>query len=242
MEAFNPRQLNPGRRTRSANPAVIQATAEDLVARARALVVAGERRILGITGAPGAGKSTLCALLTLALGEDAVLVPMDGFHLANVELQRLGRRDRKGAPDTFDAGGYAALLERLRGARGETVYAPLFDRALEESIGSAIPVAAGTPLILTEGNYLLIEEGDWGRAGAAIDEVWFLDIPDELRRGRLVRRHRAFGKSADEAELWVDRVDGRNAELIDATRARADLIVRLTDPGPATLASAGDGG
>ncbi|PNY79868.1 nucleoside/nucleotide kinase family protein [Deinococcus koreensis] len=208
-------------------PPALSLNLDDLVARARALIVPGQRRILGITGAPAAGKSTVCAALAAALGEDAAVVPMDGFHLANGELVRLGRRDRKGAPDTFDAGGYAALLDRVRQERESTVYAPLFDRSLEESIGSAVPVFAHTPLIITEGNYLLLDGEAWRRARAAIDVVWYLDLPDEVRVARLVRRHESHGRSRDEAVAWAQQVDQRNAELIAGTRNRADLIVQV---------------
>ena len=210
-------------------PEVIQATVAELVSRARSLIVPGQRRVLGITGSPGAGKSTLCAALMAGLGSEAALVPMDGFHLANAELQRLGRRDRKGAPDTFDADGYAALLARLRQPSGGLIYAPRFDRELEESVGSALPVPAGAPLIVTEGNYLLLEQGSWGQVRAAIDAVWFLEVPDALRLPRLIRRHIEFGKAAGDAEQWAAEVDGRNAELIAGTRARADLVVQLVD-------------
>ena len=95
-------------------PAVIVATSRRSTARARELARAGERAILGLVGAPGGGKSTLAAALVAELGDAAVLVPMDGFHLAQTELVRLGTRDRMGAPDTFDAAGYVALLRRLR--------------------------------------------------------------------------------------------------------------------------------
>lgn len=210
-----------------AQPRLLRATAAELVERVRAIIAPGERRILGVTGAPGAGKSTLCAALAQALGDQVAVVGMDGFHLANRELERLERRQRKGAPDTFDVEGYAALLERLRGAGEETVYAPLFDREIEEAVGSAVPVFAGTPLILTEGNYLLLG-GAWDRVRASLDEVWFLDPPDDLRLARLLARHEAFGKSAADARAWVERVDGRNAELIGSTRSRADLIVQVT--------------
>ncbi|ULH13829.1 nucleoside/nucleotide kinase family protein (plasmid) [Deinococcus sp. KNUC1210] len=196
------------------------------------MIVPGERRILGITGAPGAGKSTVCAALAAALGTDAVIVGMDGFHLANQELVRLGRRQRKGAPDTFDADGYAALLRRLRDPQGQTVYAPVFDRAIEESIGSAVPVFPDVPLIITEGNYLLLEEGDWERAAAALDVVWYLDLSDEVRLERLLLRHEQFGKSRTEAESWVASVDQRNADLIAQTRGRADLVVQVVDAVP----------
>ncbi len=213
-------------------PNVVQATIPELVALARSLMVPGERRILGVTGAPGAGKSTLTAALTAAIPE-AALVSMDGFHLANAELTRLGRRERKGAPDTFDVGGYAELLLRLRRQggqpQGQTIYAPLFDRQLEESIGSALPVPPDAGLIITEGNYLLLDTGGWEHALAAIDVVWFLEVPDSLRVPRLIRRHQQFGRSAEGAEAWVQQVDEGNARLTGATRSRADLVVQLVD-------------
>ena len=219
----------PIRPRRPAAPEVLRATLPQLVQRAQALLGAGERRILGITGAPGAGKSTLCERLAVALGSQAAVVGMDGFHLANRELLRLGRRQAKGAPDTFDAGGYADLLERLRRGGPEPVYAPYFDRQLEESIGSTVPIFPQIPLILTEGNYLLLQDGGWTRARAALDQVWYLDLPDDVRLSRLLRRHAEFGKSADEAERWVASVDQGNAALIEATRPYADVIVQLLD-------------
>ena len=221
--------LSPRPRAHSAHLPVLQATTADLAARARAMIVPGERRILGITGAPGAGKSTVCTALAAALGRDAVIVGMDGFHLANQELVRLGRRQRKGAPDTFDADGYAALLGRLRDPQGQTIYAPVFDRQIEESVGSAVPVFPDVPLIITEGNYLLLEDGGWERAGAAIDAVWYLELPEDVRLERLLLRHEQFGRSRADAESWVDSVDQRNAELIGQTRGRADLVVQLVD-------------
>ena len=212
---------------RSAAPPLVRAGLAELVKRARALMVPGERRILGVIGAPGAGKSTLCAALVGALGDDAALVGMDGFHLANAELERLGRRQRKGAPDTFDADGYAALLGRLRQPAGQTIYAPSFNRDLEESIGSALPVFAQTPLIITEGNYLLLDSGAWSRVRPQLAAAWFLDPPDGLRLERLIARHVAHGKARSEAEAWVSAVDQPNADMINATRDRADLIVQF---------------
>jgi len=121
-------------------------------ARAADLASRGRRRVLGITGAPGAGKSTLAAAVIEGLGDRAVDVPMDGFHLAGAELVRLGRADRKGAPDTFDVTGFVALLGRLRWQADDVVYAPAFDRHLEEPIAGAIPVDPGVPLVVVEGN------------------------------------------------------------------------------------------
>jgi pantothenate kinase len=202
-------------------------TFDDLVARAHRLAGSGDRRILGITGAPAAGKSTLARQLVAALGECAVEVGMDGFHLAQRELNRLGRAERKGAPDTFDALGYVALLARLRAAGPDVVYAPEFRRDLEEPIGSAIPVPPTVPLVVTEGNYLLLTDGPWRRIRPLLDEVWFLAPPEDERLARLVSRHRAFGRTEAQAAARAYGSDRANAMLIAPTAARADLV--LTD-------------
>jgi pantothenate kinase len=197
----------------------------ELLARAEELA-SGGRRILGLTGAPGAGKSTLAAGLVEALGpEKAVLVPMDGFHLANAELIRLGRRDRKGAVDTFDAAGFVALLRRLRDPEEAVVYAPYFAREIEEPIACAIPVPAEIPLVITEGNYLLADAGAWAGVRPELDEAWYLELPDEVRLDRLIRRHIEFGKEPAFADAWSRGTDQVNADLIATTRARADRIV-----------------
>ncbi len=193
-----------------------------LVVRARRLAEPGGRRLLGITGAPAAGKSTLAASLVAALAPDAVLVPMDGFHLAGAELTRLGRLDRKGAPDTFDAAGYIALLRRLRSRADEVVYAPEFRREIEEPIAGAIPVPRGVPLVITEGNYLL----HWPAARELLDEVWFVELDEALRIERLIVRHVAHGRTRAAAAARAFGSDQRNAELITATRSLADLVVR----------------
>nr|WP_211214562.1 nucleoside/nucleotide kinase family protein [Actinomycetospora chiangmaiensis] len=188
------------------------------------------RALLGIAGAPGAGKTTLALALVEALGSDAVHVPMDGFHLADVELERLGRRDRKGAPDTFDAGGYAALLGRLRDPASGTVYAPAFDREIEQPIAGSIPVPSSCRLVVSEGNYLLVDDPAWRAVRARFDEVWFHGTDEVLRRSRLVERHVRFGKTRDEAVAWVEAVDEPNARLIEATRPHADLVVGVDGP------------
>jgi pantothenate kinase len=195
---------------------------DTLLARARELARPGTRSILGVAGAPGGGKSTLAALLVEALGAAAVLVPMDGFHLAQAELVRLGIRDRMGAPHTFDAAGYVALLRRLRSAH-ETVYAPAFRREIEEPIAGAIAVPPDVPLVVTEGNYLLLWEG----VRPLLDEAWYVEMDEETRLRWLIARHVEFGKTPEEAEAWVMRSDQGNAEVVAATRERADLVVRL---------------
>lgn len=202
----------------------------DALARIDALLAGGQRRLLGLVGAPGSGKSTLAQALLNALPGRAQVVPMDGFHLANIELRRLGRADRKGAPDTFDGAGYVALLRRLREQReDEIVYAPEFRREIEEPIAGAIAVLPETRLVITEGNYLLLDNGPWAGAASLLDEVWYVDVDDVLRRERLVRRHEQFGRSRAEALAWVEQTDEPNARRIAATRGRAQHVVRLDE-------------
>ena len=195
-----------------------------LVNRARALTGTGRRAVLGIAGAPAAGKSTLAEALVRALGDHVAHVPMDGFHLADVELDRLGRRDRKGAPDTFDPLGYAALLRRLHEDEDDVVYAPGFERVIEQPVAGTIPVPRAARLIVTEGNYLLLDHPHWARVRPLLDEVWYVDDDDE-RLDRLIERHRRFGKDDAAAVAWATGTDERNARLIAATRDRADLTV-----------------
>ena len=197
-----------------------------LIERARALATGGQRAVLGICGAPGAGKSTIAAEIVDGLGRSAVLVPMDGFHLANHELDRLGRRDRKGAPETFDGHGFVELLRRLRNQIDEVVYAPMFRREIEEPIAGAIAVGRLVRLVITEGNYLLLDQAPWSGVRTLLDECWFIEGPEDERVRRLIDRHVEFGKSADEATAWVYRSDEENARLIAETLERADLVVR----------------
>jgi pantothenate kinase len=195
--------------------------------RARALAAAGARRILGIAGMPGAGKSTLARRVADQLGTAAVYVPMDGFHLANHELIRLGRRDRKGAIDTFDATGFVHLLARLRAVEDDLVYAPSFLREIEEPIAGWIPVPRDVPLVVTEGNYLLVSYGAWSRVRNLLDEAWYVRVEEEQRIQRLIARHIAFGKSPEDARRWSLGSDQVNAALVHASRCRADVIVDL---------------
>lgn len=194
--------------------------------RIRGLLAHSERVLLGLVGPPGAGKSSAAERLRQAFADCAQVVPMDGFHLANSELRRLGRGERKGAPDTFDAAGYLALLERLRRPRaGETVYAPEFRREIEEPVAGAIAVPAETRLVITEGNYLLLDDEPWARIAGLLDEAWYVEVDDGLRNARLMRRHQQFGRSAEEARAWVAATDAPNARRVEASRHRAAMVL-----------------
>lgn len=199
--------------------------------RARVLLAAPGPAILGITGPPGAGKSVLTQTLATALGEAARVVPMDGFHLAQAVLDEAGLAEVKGAPETFDAWGFVALLGRIRDAREPVVHAPRFDRGLEEPVAGAIRVPARTPLVITEGNYLLLSESPWSEVQDLCDEVWFVDPGEERRLAWLIRRHEAYGSDPATARARALGSDQANAGRIRRLAQRADVIITLpTDP------------
>ena len=188
------------------------------------------RAVLGIAGSPGAGKTTLVELLLehidgLCGPGWAAHVPMDGFHLADVQLRRLGALGRKGAPDTFDVDGYASLLARARADVEKPLYVPGFERTLEQPLAAALVVLPQARLVITEGNYLLLDDPGWRAARRQMDVVWFVAADEGLRTERLVDRHVAFGKSAEQARDWVTVVDQRNADLVSATQHGADRVI-----------------
>ncbi|GMA28469.1 nucleoside/nucleotide kinase family protein [Arenivirga flava] len=188
----------------------------------------GDRVIVGIAGSPGSGKTTLALAVVAELERrepgTAAHLPMDGFHLANATLDALGLRSRKGAPETFDGAGFAALLARVRGERG-TVYAPQFDRLVDEGVAGSIAISPRVRVVVTEGNYLLIDAEPWRAVPPLLDEAWFCATPEDERMRRLVERHTRFGRSPAAAEAWAREVDGANAVLVEATRSRADLVI-----------------
>jgi pantothenate kinase len=199
---------------------------DDLFHRAHAMSATG-RVVLGICGAPGAGKSTLAEKLVHRFGSEAVVVPMDGFHLHDEELARLDLTQRKGAPETFDVAGYVALLRRLRTDAGHTVYTPAFDRSHEIAVAGAVAVRPEHRLVVTEGNYLLYDAPGWSDVHGLLDEVWFVEADETTRLERLVERHAQHGKPRDLAQRWATVSDQANADLVAATRKRADLVVRV---------------
>ena len=201
-----------------------------LAARARGLAAASDRRVvIAVTGAPGAGKTTLARDVVAALNAgdaaSAAHLPMDGFHLANATLDRLGLRDRKGAIETFDGWGFVALLERVRREVDHTVYAPAFERHVDEPVAGELAVESTVRVVIAEGNYLLSDDEPWRRIRDLVEESWFCAADDDERMLRLVRRHTEFGRTPDAARAWATDVDGANARRIDPTRAHADLVV-----------------
>lgn len=205
-------------------------SADRLARDAIATVGTHRRAILGVAGAPGAGKTTLVEALVARIDELrgpgwVAHVPMDGFHLGDAQLRRLGTLDRKGAPETFDVAGYAALLTRARQETETPLYAPGFERELEQPLAAALVVPSSARLVITEGNYLLLDEPGWRAARARMDSVWFVTTDDRTRTDRLVARHVEFGKAPDDARAWVVEVDQHNADLVSATATRADRVI-----------------
>jgi pantothenate kinase len=186
------------------------------------------RVVLGISGKPGVGKSSLSRFIVETFGQNRVcVVPMDGFHLSNRVLEDMGIRDCKGAPETFDASGFVSLLSRIRAQDKDPVYFPIFNRAIEESIAAQGVLHQDVQLVLVEGNYLNLESEPWNQIIDLLDDSWFLTLPEEIRIERLVTRHEAFGKSRAEAIAWANGSDQRNAELIERSRHTSRISVEV---------------
>ena len=182
-----------------------------------------EARIVGIVGPPGSGKTSVAGELPLHLTVPHCVVPMDGFHYPQEKLRAMGRRDRMGAPDTFDTTALAELLVRVS-ERLEPVVFPEFDRTIEEPIPGSITVMPEDELVILEGNYLLVDDADWALIGELLDLCVYVDIPEDVRLQRLTKRHVDFGKSPSDATEWVARVDQANARVIEATKGRANAL------------------
>lgn len=206
-----------------------------------AAVVPGQRLIVGIVGPPGAGKSTLAEDVVTRLAEEgaktdarvgAALLPMDGFHLPQQRLVKLGSRARMGAPDTFDVAGFVSTLTALRspsafGNSGNAVSAPGFDRTIEEAVPGAIVIGPEFPIVVVEGNYLLLDSDGWGAVAPLLNMTIFVRLERGIRLARLIDRHVRFGKSPDAARAWALGPDETNARLIEGTSHRATHVVEL---------------
>lgn len=203
-------------------------TREGALARVSALLDSPHRFILGVVGKPGVGKSTFTQSLNEHLTNDLVaILPMDGFHMSNEKLIEIGRRDRKGAPDTFDVDDFAKCLADVRDSHGSDIRFPIFEREIEASIPDAGVIPAHAKLVVVEGNYLLHDNFGWEKIGNFLDESWYLDVDDELRMQRLIARHIQFGKTPEAADEWSRGTDEVNARLIEQSRSRATFTVAL---------------
>jgi pantothenate kinase len=203
-------------------------TRDSAIARAVLLQDSPQRFVLGVVGKPGVGKSTFTDDLHEQLSSELVaILPMDGFHMSNEKLIELGRRERKGAPDTFDVDDFAQVLANVRDGHGANINFPIFSREIEASIPNAGVVAAGVKLVIVEGNYLLHDQFGWEKISNLLDETWFLNVDDDLRMERLIARHIEFGKSPEDAKAWSEGTDEANARLIQLTQPRADYEVKL---------------
>jgi pantothenate kinase len=203
-------------------------TREDAIERLSALLDSPVRFILGVVGKPGVGKSTFAQFLNEHFSNDLVaILPMDGFHMSNEKLIEMGRRDRKGAPDTFDVDDFAKSLADVRDGHGRDIRFPIFKREIEASVPDAGVIPAQAKLVVVEGNYLLHDSSGWEKIGNFLDESWYLDVDDELRMQRLIARHIKFGKSPEAADEWSRGTDEVNARLIEQSRSRASFTVTL---------------
>ena len=202
-----------------------------LLTHAKALASGNRRVAVGLAGGPGVGKSTLANELVAALNNEtpgiAAYVPMDGFHMKHAKLVTLGTDKDKGMPHTFEGAAFADFLEQLKSAAGP-VSGPGYSRKIEDVVEDAFTVAPAARLLVVEGNYLLLATAPWWRVRPLLDVAVFIDLPRELVRARLMKRHAEEGLFTEERNReHVERVDLSNYDLVQRSRPRADIVIDL---------------
>lgn len=217
-------------------PDEISATEEDALVTLAGQVLAmtsqlNRRVIFGIAGGPGSGKSTiaekLIGILDTAVPGSAARVPMDGFHLPHDELIERGIEAEKGAPHTFDGAGFVRFLRSLKSAHAP-VSVPSYSRRIEDVVPDAFTIAANVPILVVEGNYLLLPGPPWGAVRDLLDYAVYIQVPREKVKARLLKRHAEHGLFDEERNrAHVENVDLVNYDLVQSSRERADLIVKL---------------
>jgi pantothenate kinase len=209
-----------------------QAALARLVPHILELESQAHRRIaIGFAGGPGTGKSTLAAELVTMLNAvrpgSAALVPMDGFHMKHAKLEALGQTDRKGAPHTFEGADFVNFLHHLKSATGP-VSGPGYSRKIEDTVDDAFTVQPEVRILIVEGNYLLLTEGPWVGVKPLLDYSVFIDVPRDLVRARLLKRHGEEGLFTEERNrAHIERNDLPNYDLVHQSQDRADVVISM---------------
>jgi pantothenate kinase len=212
-------------------PATLSLTPDAVLAllrdEAAALLARPGRQVLGIAGGPGTGKSTLATQLVAALGADAAYVPMDGFHMRHAKLEELGTAADKGMPHTFEGAAFAGFLAALKTAAGP-MNGPGYSRKIEDVVDDAFSVPATTRLLVVEGNYLLLSMAPWWRVRPLLDRAVFIEVPRELVRARLMKRHAEEGLFTEERNrAHIERVDLANYDVVLRSKPQADIAIEI---------------
>lgn len=194
-----------------------------LLDRLRPLADGPSRHLVALAGPPGAGKSHIAAALQSAIGNRAMVLAMDGFHLDDGLLRARGDLARKGAPHSFDLDWFVAVLDRVQADDGRAVLVPVFDRSLEISRAAACEISPDVRLLLVEGNYLLLNRPGWSSLAARFSLTVMIHVPEPVLRARLSARWHHL--SPDAARTKLAGNDFPNMRLVQQHSQTPDLIL-----------------